>query len=275
MGYILLLCYSISLPSGCLALAYLVSHRYLTQFCAFPSYLYPPCIVDSEGVSSNTRNQVCYYMVPLILVFSLTNLVLQAVRRNVIMYQIRSASSTSRESLLTNPRTEAAYLDALQNTSSNAALDLWRSILIQEFPSSNVGDSFIISSIDPSEIKALVGGDVSVAVSLRASLKAEHDSRVLLALGFEGKDKDTTDERELLVVRFVTWSKKETKKDSGIRYLFGLLVVGIHARLLKYDKHEGALEPFHGDEWLDARSGKWRGIIENMKEAIAEGVAAM
>lgn len=190
------------------------------------------------------------------------------------MYQIRSASSTSRENLLTNPRIEAAYLDALQDTNPNAALELWHSILIQEFSSSNVGDSFIINSMDPSEIKALVGGDVSIAVSL-GTPKAEHDPRVLLALGFQGKDKDTTDERELLVVRFVAWSKKETKKDSGIRYLFGLLIMGIHARLLKYDKHEGSLEPFHEDEWLDARSGKWRGMIDDMKEAIAEGVAAM
>jgi len=197
-----------------------------------------------------------------------------AVRRSVSMYQIRSASSAPpRESLITNPGLEAAYLDALQNTDSNATLELWRNILTHEFPNSNADDSFIISSMDPSGIKALAGEDVSIVVSLRAPPKAGHDPRVLLALGFQGKDKDTKDERELLVVRFVAWSKQETNKDSGIRYLFGLLVMGIHARLLKYDKHEEALKPFHEDEWLGAGSGKWRGMVEDVKGAIAGGVA--
>jgi len=190
------------------------------------------------------------------------------------MYQIRNASAPPpRESLITNAELEEAYLNALQNTNSNAALQLWHNILTQEFPSSSAGDSFVISSIaDPSKLKA--GEDISITVSLRNPPKAEHDPRVLLALGFQGKDKDTKDERELLVVRFVA-QLKEMKKASGIRYLFGLLVVGVHARLLKYDKHEDALKPFHEDEWLDAGNYNWRGMVEEVKKAIAEGVAAM
>lgn len=194
------------------------------------------------------------------------------VRSNIGMYHIRSAlTAPPRESLITNPELEVAYLNVLKNTNPNATLELWRNILTQEFPSTNANDSFIINStVDLGEIEA-----VSIIVSLRAPRKAEHDPRVLLALGFQGNDKDSKNERERLETQFMVWSKKEMKKDSDIRYFFGLLTVGVYARFLKYDRHEGVLKPFHEDQWLGAKSCKWSDMIEDVKEAIAEGTAAM
>lgn len=75
------------------------------------------------------------------------------------------------------------------------------------------------------------------------------------------------------MVRFVAWAKKEVKRESGIRFLFGLLVVGTYGRLLKYDKVEGILKPLHDDEWLDARNDKWKGKMEDVKKMILEAAA--
>lgn len=177
-------------------------------------------------------------------------------------------------SLITNSRLEHAYANTQQNTNPSTTQDLWREILTTELlqTSSQSIPTFTISSLTHhSEVKA--GSDLYIIISPTTAPCPGHDPRVLLALGFQGSDKDSSVERELLVVRFVEWAKRELSVSSGPRLFYGLLVVGTYARVLRYDKHEGVLKPFHGKVWLDAKSQKWRPIMDDVKKGILDAVS--
>ena len=177
-------------------------------------------------------------------------------------------------SLITNSHLEAAYANTQHNTNPSAISDLWREILTTELlqTSSQSAPPFTISSTTHySKVKA--GSDLCITTSFTTVPWPGHDPRVLLALGFQGSDKDSSVERELLVVRFVDWAKRELRAGSGLRLFYGLLVVGTYARVLKYDKHEGVLKPFHDRKWFDAKSQKWRGIMDDVKKGISDAVS--
>lgn len=197
------------------------------------------------------------------------------------MYHIRNASLApdydNHEGLITTAQLEAAYKDAQLKTDSYSTQALWHTILVQQFPehnSTNPRLSFKISNIiDHSEINA--GHYRGFGVSFVNRPNDNYDPRVLLVIGLQGQDRDTVIERQLLVVRLVEWSKRELKKGRGIRFFFGLLVVGTHARLVKYDKYEEVLKPFFDDQWFDAKDAKWSEMMDDVKRSIADAVSVM
>lgn len=191
------------------------------------------------------------------------------------MYHIRSASlAPLPESLITTSQLDSDYVKAQVNAPETP--QLWRNILVEEFPkpdSSTQGTPNFTISPAP-EPTGVPGDDQMITVSFTPT-KSNHDPRVLVAMGLHGMDRDTKNERELLLVRFVTWSKRELRTGSGVPTFFGLLVLGTHARMVKYDKNEEVLRPFHDDEWLDARNDGWRTIINDVKSNIEKGIASI